>query len=381
VAHIDSAKLKLADELRRYEPRQPDPDQGLGRVLRTGEALLFPEISADMLQNAAVDARHLGLLEAVGFRSAAIVPIRLGARVLGAMTLVTAESRRTLDRSDLELAEQVGFRSAVAIENARIYSERSRIAHTLQQSLLPETLPEVPGYELASAYIPAYTSTEVGGDFYDVWHARGHWMVAIGDVTGKGVEAAAVTALARYTLRATSEFLSSPAALLSHLNLALLKQRRPSICTAICACLDTNGVTIAIAGHPLPIRITSLAARETGEAGALLGAFDDAEWQDTQIPLAPGSTLVLFTDGVTDAVSHDGDRYGPERLHTTLTDCRDQTADTVIHKLTDALRSFQVGAHADDMAMLAIRRLTAVDESPVEEPAVARPTESAHASA
>jgi GAF domain-containing protein len=108
-----------------------------------------------MLVRAAVDERHLELLWAVGFRSAAIVPMRLRHTMLGAMTLVSAESRRTLDRFDLELAQQVASRAAVAIENSRLYTERSSIAHTLQQSLLPERLPEIPGYELASIYIPA----------------------------------------------------------------------------------------------------------------------------------------------------------------------------------------------------------------------------------
>jgi PAS domain S-box-containing protein len=356
VAHVDPAKLRLADELRVYEPRRPDPEHGLGLVLRTGEPLLFPRISEDMIRAAAVDERHLELLRAVGFASAAVVPIKLGTRLLGAMTLVSAESGRRLDHSDLELAEQVGGRAAVAIENARIYSERSRVAHTLQQSLLPDELPEIAGYQMASAYIPALEHSEVGGDFYDVWQAQGHWMLAVGDVTGKGVEAAALTSLVRHTLRASSEFLSSPAQLLSQLDAILKKQRRPSICTAICARIEPDGVTLAVGGHPLPICVRASGTGEDGAFGMLLGAFEDAQWHDIRLDLPPDSALVFFTDGVTDAIGEQGERFGLERLCATLERCRGRSAAEVIETVTAALRDFQVGRHVDDTAVLALRR-------------------------
>jgi PAS domain S-box-containing protein len=137
VAHADLARLELAQELRAYEPEQPDPDQGLGLVLRTGEPVLYPEITDEMLVAIAANERQLELLRSIGFRSAAVVPMRIGSRTLGAMTFVSAESGRVLGRSDVELAEPIAARAAVAIENSRIYSERSEIAHTLQQSPCP----------------------------------------------------------------------------------------------------------------------------------------------------------------------------------------------------------------------------------------------------
>lgn len=155
VAHVDPARVRLAEQLRRYEPAQLNPERGLGRVLATGESLLYPEIDDELLARDAVDEAHLKLLRSVGMRSALIVPMRLGRHVLGAMTLVSAESGRVLDGADLDLAEQIAARASTAVENARLFSQRSRIAHTLQQSLLPERLPEIPGYELASLYIPA----------------------------------------------------------------------------------------------------------------------------------------------------------------------------------------------------------------------------------
>jgi len=357
VAHADPARLKLAEELRAYEPEQLDPEQGLGLVLRTGQPVLYPEITDEMLVAGAVDERHLELLRAVGFCSAAVVPMRIGSRTLGAMTLVTAESGRLLDSLDVELAELIAARAAVAIENARVYSERTMIAHTLQQSLLPQQLPQVPGYELASVYIPAVESTEVGGDFYDVWETGGSWMVTIGDVTGKGVEAAALTSLVRHTMRATAEFVTSPAELLARLDTMLKKQPRKSICTAVCMRLEQDRVTLAIGGHPPPIHISSDGARQVGGFGPLLGAFEGMEWRDAVLDLAPDSKLVIYTDGVTDALGTDGERYGLQRLQATLDRCRELSASEVIETLTGALRQFQVREHVDDTAVLVLRRL------------------------
>jgi serine phosphatase RsbU (regulator of sigma subunit) len=362
VAHVDPARIRLAEELRRYEPGQLDPDQGLGLVFRTGTSVLYERVDDEMLVAAAIDVRHLELLRAIGFRSVAIVPMRLGRRVLGAMTLVTAESARALDRSDLELAEQVAARAAVAIENSRLYSERSMIAHTLQQSLLPERLPEIAGYELASLYIPAGRSSDVGGDFYDVWQAKRSWLIVIGDVTGKGVQAATLTSLVRHTIRTASEFVSSPAALLALVDKTLKQQQHRSLCTALCIRLDGDQAAIAAGGHPLPLHISASGVMQAGAHGPILGAFEDASWRDSRLQLEPDSTLVTYTDGVTDAVGEDGTRYGLERLRTLLARSRNHSADEVIRALREALDSFQTGAHADDTAALVLHRPSSAAE-------------------
>jgi PAS domain S-box-containing protein len=356
VAHVDPSRLALAEQLRTYEPERLDPDQGMGLVVRTGEPLLYADISDEMLVEAAVDERHLELLRAVGFRSALIVPMRIGTRTLGTLTLVTAESARVLEEPDLHLAEQVAARAAVAIENARLYSERSEIAHTLQQSLLPQELPEIPGYELASAYIPAYAGTEVGGDFYDVWEESDAWMITMGDVTGKGVEAAALTSLVRHTMRASSEFISSPAEVLRYVDRTLKRQRPRSICTALVLRVQRDRALLAVGGHPLPFVISPHGVRSVGEHGPLLGGFAGAHWRDSVIDLEAGTTLVAYTDGVTDAVGPDGSRYGMARLAETLRQCPGRGAAGVVKVLEDALGSFQIGPNADDTAVLALRR-------------------------
>jgi PAS domain S-box-containing protein len=356
VAHVDRERLALAEALRRYVPDRADPDEGLGRVLRTGEAAVYPRVTDEMVAAAAVDATHLELLRAVGFRSLLIVPMRLGERILGAMTLVSAESIRTLDSVDQELAEQVATRAAAAIENSRLYSERSKIARTLQQNLLPEQLPAIPGYDLGSIYLPAVETSMVGGDFYDIWEARGRWWMVIGDVTGKGIEAAALTSLVRHTLRAAAEFRESPAELLSFVDATLKKRPSLSVCTALCVALAGDSATIAAGGHPLPLYLTGDGVRELGAHGPLLGAFPGARWRDATTTLAPGSTLLAYTDGITEARDGQQQRFGLGRLRETLEPLAERPAAEVIDELVSSLEQFQTAMHTDDTAAIALHR-------------------------
>jgi PAS domain S-box-containing protein len=364
VAHVDPDRLKLAEELRAYEPERLDPEQGLGQLFRDGQPQLYPRIPDEMIEAAAVDARHLELLRQVGFFSAMLVPIRSGEQILGAMTLVNSESGRPLDEFDLATAQQAADRAAVAIENARLYSERSEIAQTLQRSLLPERLPEVPGFALASLYLPAVDSTEVGGDFYDVWETSDGWMLTVGDVTGKGVAAAALTGLVRHTLRVASELEASPARLLAWVDWALKKQPEMSLCTALCLRLRGDEATLAVGGHPLPLLIANGAIQPVGTNGPLLGGFTGVGWSDHTLRLGAGSTLVAYTDGVTDALGVDGTRFGQARLRDSLAGGggRGDAADLVADLRRD-LERFQPGGRADDTAVLALHRRTA--RSPV----------------
>ncbi len=359
VAHVDPDRLRLAEELRRLLPERPDADQGLGRVLRTGKPVLYPEITDEMLQATARSPRELELLRAVGMRSVAIVPVRSTTRTLGTLTLVHAESGRGIDAPDVVLAEQIAGRAGVAIENARLYEERSRIAETLQRSLLPEALPEVPGYELASLYRPALEGSEVGGDFYEVWEVEEGWMLVVGDVTGRGVEAAVLTALARHTLRTASEFVSSPAALLTRLDRTLRAQRQPSICTALCVRLEPERLVLAAGGHPLPLMVTGDGITTVGETGPLLGAFPDVTLRDVGAPFPPDASLVAYTDGVTDAVGAGGERFGDERLRDALERCRGCSAGEMIETVTRSLDGFGAARHGDDTAAVVVRRVGA----------------------
>jgi serine phosphatase RsbU (regulator of sigma subunit) len=234
------------------------------------------------------------------------VPMSARGRTFGALTLCARD--RTFDEEDLYLAEELAARCAIAVDNARLFRERTRIARTLQESLLPPLLPELPGVDVGARFHAAGQGYEVGGDFYDVFEiGGGSFGVAIGDVCGKGPDAAAVTALARYTLRATALTETSPAQVLRTLNEAMLKQpgeRR--FCTVAYVRVDTatTGMraTIASGGHPLPLALRAGAPpADAGTPGTLLGVVSDPEIEDVGIDLFPGDSLVLYTDGVTEA--------------------------------------------------------------------------------
>jgi serine phosphatase RsbU (regulator of sigma subunit) len=355
VAHSDPGKLETARRLRAYEPEELDPDQGLGRVRRTGESLLYGEIPDELLVAAAVDEEHLRLLRAVGMRAVLIVPLKARSRTIGTLTMVSAESGRSFDRGDLEFAEQIAERAALAVENARLYSERSEVARTLQRSLLPEAHPEIPGWEIAALYRPAGHGNEVGGDFYDFWEVEDEWLMMIGDVTGKGVGAAAMTSLVRHTAWTASDYDRRPARILARVDTALKRRPALSVCTALCLRISLDRGMIAAGGHPLPLRLSGEGISEIGRPGALLGAFDNVERAEVPFRMRPGETLVAITDGVSDTVGAAGERFGMGRLHDALGELNGRPPHAICQGLADALAAFQVGSQADDTAIIVMR--------------------------
>jgi PAS domain S-box-containing protein len=355
VAHSDPAKLELAERLRAQEPERVDPTRGLGQVVATGLPALYPEITDEMLAGGARSPEHLELLREIGMSSVMIVPLVAGGRTIGGMSLVNAESRRRFDQATMSFATQIADRAAIAVENARLYTSQAAIAATLQRSLLPEALPEIAGWELAALYLPAGEGVEVGGDFYDVFEVAGGWVVLIGDITGKGVAAAAMTALVRHSARIVGAQTPEPAMILGQLDAALRSQSQLSLCSVLCLVLRGRHVTIGSAGHPLPLLLRGDSVDAVGQPGPLLGAFADSSWLQTSLELAVGETLILYTDGVTDAVGVDG-RFGEDRLHQLLTDCRERSPADLVAAIERRLAGFHVGAQADDTAALALRR-------------------------
>jgi PAS domain S-box-containing protein len=355
VAHTDPSKLAMAERLRAFEADELHPQRALSRIRRTGESLLFRDITDELLGDAAIDPEHLELLRAVGMRSALIVPMNARGSTIGALTMVSAESGRAFDESDVEFAEQIARRAALLVENARLYTERSEVARTLQRSLLPDALPEIPGWEVATLYRPAGQGTDVGGDFYDFWQVDGDWLMMIGDVTGKGVGAATLTSLVRHTARAASDFDPRPARILDRVDAALKREPSISICTALCVRFSEGAGTIAAGGHPLPLCLGAGGVRHIGRPGTLLGAFDQTHWPETTFELQPGETLVGFTDGVTDTVGANAERFGLGRLQTILDEVNDERPTVVRQRLAATLEGFQVGEQADDTAAVFMR--------------------------
>ena len=362
VAHVDPERVALARELQRRYPPDPQTDQGVRGVLVRGAAELYPEIDDEMLAHAARDPEHLELLRSVGMRSVMLVPMTVRDRVLGVITFVSAESGRHFDEHDLALAQDLGLRAAAAVENSRLYEASATIARTLQQSLLPPVLPELPGMEIAAAYRPAGLGIDVGGDFYDVFStAEDQWYAVIGDVCGKGAEAAAVTALARYTIRAAAVRRRSPSGILRWLNDAMLAQQEESnrrFCTIACLHIDLGRspvrVTVACGGHPLPIVVRADGrTEEIGTPGTLIGLVDDADLQDRSASLREGDAVVLYTDGLTEASAPDH-ILAPEELAAIASEGAGDTAAALVERLLDAAVG-SVESVRDDIAVLALR--------------------------
>ena len=190
----------------------------------------IPELARDASAESLVsssDTDRRSALDELGLRSAMIVPLRSRGRTHGVITLATAASDRRFDTSDLAFAGELARRAATAVDTARLYQDRDQVARTLQRTLLPPTLPDIPYAEIAAVYHPAGEGSEIGGDFYDAFETGdGAWTIAIGDVCGKGAAAAAITGLARHTLRAAAFRESSPCAVLERLNRALLREVR-----------------------------------------------------------------------------------------------------------------------------------------------------------
>jgi sigma-B regulation protein RsbU (phosphoserine phosphatase) len=249
-------------------------------------------------------------------------------------------------------------------EEAQREARRSSALRTLQESLLAPVLPRVPGLELASRYRPAGEGCELVGDFFDAFQGLDDaWHLVIGDVCGKGVEAAKMTALARYTLRAAAMHGGGASAMLGELNDTLDLQGPgdgfflTALVATVRAAEDTGGigVTIALAGHPPAlVRRGDGAVQEAGRPGSLLGIFARATLHDVDVFLAPGDALVLYTDGVTDA-RRGHERFGEERLRRAVAACGCPSAAALAAGVDGAVADFSDGAPDDDLAVLVLR--------------------------
>ena len=248
---------------------------------------------------------------------------------------------------------------ALADDNARLYDEQRHIAETLQLSLLPQVLVPPPGGHVTARYWPAGEASLIGGDFYDAFRVDAdRWGVVIGDVCGKGIDAAAITGLVRHTVRAAARNATSPAEVLRDVHLALSDHQPSTFCT-VCffyvtvAADGSQSLTIALGGHPSPVlRSADGAVREIGEPGSLLGIFEPV-LIDTTVPVAPGDTVVLYTDGLTDAPA---DQAVPiEELFELLAAEGDEPVELLADSIRPLKRRRRPRGSNDDTAILVLR--------------------------
>jgi PAS domain S-box-containing protein len=357
-ANADPDGAPHAEELMR---RYPLPTYLTG-PLTDGAPRLHAELSEERLAALARDPEHAALLRMLRPRSALTVPMNVRGRVLGAISLLTAESGRRLDEDDLLLAEVFAGRCALALDNARLYEERSRIARTLQESLLPPLLPDLPGLDVAARFRAAGAGIEVGGDFYDLFQlGDAGWAVAIGDVCGKGTGAAAITALARYTVRAAAMREEDPSQILALLNDALLTQRSDRrFATVLYGRLSGNGngggvsFEFSSGGHPLPLVLNGAGWRELGVPGTLLGVVRNPSLCDERVALHPGEAIVLYTDGVTDANAPER-VFTPHDLAAAVGPTTGLSADAIAERMLRAAIGTAGGEPRDDIAIIVLK--------------------------
>ena len=306
VAHDAAVDAVRADSLL----AQPAPDEreaGVTAVIASGRAEIYPRVDDDTLAGIANGPEHLNLLRGLRLRSLMIVPLRSPRSTFGAITLATVATRTRYSPRELTLAEDVAARAGTALENVALYVERSHEAQMLQRTLLPAEIPAIPGAEVVVRFRPQGPTHLVGGDFYDVFQIDDRtYGIAVGDVCGTGIEAAALTGLARHTIRVGAMRERTPARVLEVLNEALLRQGADRYCTAVFATMrlqdDGNAsLSIAAGGHPLPILMPARGGiRQVGVPGTLLGVFPDPDVSDVTIVFEPADTLLLYTDGLLD---------------------------------------------------------------------------------
>jgi PAS domain S-box-containing protein len=343
---------------------------GAGRVIATGRAEDLRRMTEEALSTVAADADTVGHFHALPASNGIVVPLAARGATFGALSLslradreprhtgVVGEAEVLVARR--ELVADIAARAALALDSARLYARQHEVAVTLQRSLLPQSLPSLPGWDLAARYLPGAAGTEVGGDFYEaVIRLDGRLVFAIGDVMGRGVRAAAVMGQVRAALRGYALEGHSPATVLRRLNVMVTAMEDSSIVTCLVGTIDlSNGeVELASAGHLPPVRASAVGAcrvLDLDTVGPPLGVLG-AQYGPTRTRVPVGGALVLFTDGLVEAREqpvHDGIATLCSILGDVLSAV--PSAEEVCAAAVEKMGRGE--ATVDDVAILAIRR-------------------------
>jgi serine phosphatase RsbU (regulator of sigma subunit)/PAS domain-containing protein len=345
-----------AQELaRRIRALDPQPGSAPGQVHSAGTSVVLAHTEDAGILGSAADGTPVQML--IGATSLLSVPITDGVTSYGALTLARTASEGRFEIADLGLAEQLGQHLGVAIRVDRMFRYHSTVAEALQASLLPASLPEIPGLELSAAYQPAGEGLEVSGDFYDVFPVSGGWAITVGDVCGKGQEAAAMTAAARHAIRAVAHWNPDPADVLAKVNeIMLAGDYEDRFVTAKLAYLRREDgrvrVTLASAGHPGPALVRPDGRVDVLSGGGLpLGLFPDADPHTEEIELGQDDLLFFYSDGVTEARSPDM-RYFEDILPDELAGLAGRSAAETARIVQGLVSSFSQDDLRDDLTIL-----------------------------
>ncbi|MGN6275879.1 MAG: SpoIIE family protein phosphatase [Solirubrobacterales bacterium] len=375
VAGANPEMAKRLERIRRESPLDPAGEHPVAQVLRLNQPMIWrdlkaPEVAAKVAQN----DDHMQLMEDAGYNSAAVVPLVARGRIIGALSFLHAFSNLRYDPDDLEFLAELGERAALALDNARLYRERDRVAKSLQRGLRPPRPAEVPGLDISVVFDAAGEGIEIGGDLYDVLPTDDGCWILIGDVAGKGSTAASVSVAVRHSVRGLTREIAEPEEVLRRVNeLLLTGESLNDFATVMLARLhqEASGwrLVLASAGHP-----PAVLSGETGSTllggGSVLGAWRQANVERHERTIEPGETLVLCTDGWLEA--------GPVSSHQppeSFAEMAQSLSGLELDEMTERLRADAVGRSAgtlrDDLVLLAIRpRATSDDAEAPREQAV-----------
>jgi len=359
VGAAQPAAAPVLEEIRRRTPLDPRGKHPVAQVLRSGRPMVWRDLTApDVMQTVVQSDEHRELIEETNYQSAAVAPLIARGSTLGAISFLHARTDLRYDADDLRLLGELADRAALALDNARLYEERARIAQSLQRGLRPPEPPYIAGLDISVVFEAFGEGMEIGGDLYDILPIEDGCWVMIGDVTGKGSAAASVSVALRHSMRGLARQIDEPGELLAQLNEMLLEGNSLNdFATALLLRLRREGegwaFNLAAAGHPPAIHVTRDGPLQLG-GGTVLGAWAGAPLPYHEGRLLPGETMVLATDGWFEA--------GPPETHVgpeALGDLAHSVADLDLAEMTERLRQDALarsrGPLRDDMVILALR--------------------------
>jgi len=352
--HRDPAKQQFAEQLKEWAPSMENAQNPVVRAIGSGQPQ-HGALEETLVAAIASNESHLQAIRGLQGAAYMCLPLIARGRVLGALTM---GSERPYREETFDLATEFARRAAMAIDNARLFTDRARVADMLQRSLLPPSLPDILGVEVAASFRAAGAGSEVGGDFYDLFQLPGEaWAIAIGDVCGRGAEAAAATALARHSIRGGALRGEQPKEVLSMLNEEVLSSGDDRFCTVVFATLTPHPrsaqLTLARGGHPAPILVRSAGdARRLEPAGSLIGVFDSPDFDHETVDLFPGDFVVFYTDGVTERARS---LQGEDQLVELLVSYAGLEAEAIVKRLDQAIMGTEKKGLEDDVAVLVLR--------------------------
>ena len=362
-ASVDRPTATALARLRKRRPIDPDGPHPIAEAIRSGDERLLSAMSEDEIAELSSSRAELDALRKFSSGDTLIVPLQARGSTLGALTLCLLDPERHYDQDARRVVRSLAERCALGLDNARVHQEQAHIASVLQRSLMPVSLPDVAGFETAYRFLAAGEANQVGGDFFDLFRSgRDSWTVLIGDVCGKGPEAASLTALARHTIRSAEAPDSPPSQVLSDLHDSIKENGPPErrFCTAVLARVERpNGrarMQLSIGGHPSPLAVRADGAVEAvGEPGTLLGGFDQPNLADASTLIRKGESVVLFTDGLLEV--HDrSDQLDDSWPSSLLRGANGHSAEWIADQLLEAALERQGGEPRDDIAIVVLRR-------------------------